>query len=107
MPTKRCIAPRISENTKSVIGSFTGSNHTGFMAISFPKATLPNTAAKSPNTPPNIMPQNIVDIPQYIKSVISFFISPSRRNFLSSIKHATESISPYPASESIRPKNMK
>ena len=83
------------ENTRSLIGSFNGANHTGFTVTGLCRYTLENTSIKSPKYPPNITPQNKVDSPQYMNSRMDFCIPLSiLGNFRSTPRQTANTISP-------------
>ncbi len=58
------MSPNSMEYIRSFTGSLSGINHRAGTEISVPKNTLDTTSTASPKYPPNITPQNRVEMPQ-------------------------------------------
>ena len=108
-PMNRWITPNSIAYIRRRIGSFSGTNQAALISppsgTSTWKKVRATTSTASPKYPPKSTPHTKVERPQYI-NIFSALCMPwlMRGYFLSTIKHARNIISPYAASDSIRPK---
>ena len=104
-PTNKWTTPNAREYTKSLIGSFKGTNQSAGTVTVFPKNVPDTISTTFPKYPPNRIPHTSVEIPQNMNILRDLCMpSPILGNFFNTIKHAIAMIAPYAASDNIIPK---